>query len=338
MKRTLRDLAGKLGCHLLGDGSITVDYVSSVQSATSASLVFAEDAQHLEPALRSSAAAVIVGDFAAGNFAASAAKPILISAQPRLAFAHVAKLLHDADRDRVIHPSAIVAASSKIGQNVAIGPRAVIGEHVKVGDESTIGAGSVIGDNVVLGSQCRIDANVTIYAGTTLGDRVIAQAGAVLGSEGFGYVRDSETGRYEQSPQIGRLIIEDDVEIGANSTIDRGALDETRVRRGSKIDNLVHIGHNVQIGENVVIAAQTGLSGSVTIEDNVIMGGQVGVADHVRVEAGAILGAQCGIPTKKVIRGKGVVFWGTPARPIREYLKELAFLSRSARKVAKEEK
>ena len=190
----------------------------------------------------------------------------------------------------------------------------------------------MIADDAVIGSHCRIDPNVTIYPGTTLGDRVVVQAGAVLGSEGFGYVRDSETGRYEQFPQIGRLVIEDDVEIGANSTIDRGALDETRIRRGTKIDNLVHIGHNVQIGQDVVIAAQTGLSGSVTIEDNVIMGGQVGIADHVRVEAGAILGAQSGIPTKKVIRGKGVVFWGTPARPIREYLKELAFLSRSAKK------
>jgi UDP-3-O-[3-hydroxymyristoyl] glucosamine N-acyltransferase len=127
-------------------------------------------------------------------------------------------------------------------------------------------------------------------------------------------------------------VIEDDVEIGANSTVDRGALDETRIRRGTKIDNLVHVGHNVQIGQDVVIAAQTGLSGSAVVEDNVIIGGQVGIADHVRIEAGAILGAQSGIPTKKVIRGKGVVFWGTPARPIREYLKELAFLSRSARK------
>ena len=132
------------------------------------------------------------------------------------------------------------------------------------------------------------------------------QAGAVLGSEGFGYVRDSQTGRYEQSPQIGRLVIEDDVEIGANSTIDRGALDETRIRRGTKIDNLVQIGHNVQIGENVVIAAQTGVSGSVTIEDNVIIGGQVGIGDHARIEAGAMLGAQSGILPKKVMRGKGV--------------------------------
>ena len=328
MKRTLRDLAAKLNCHLLGDTSITVTSVSSLQSATSDSLVFVEDAQHLDTALRSSAAAIIAGDFASN----ATSKPILISPQPRLTFARAAKLLREPHRDSAVHPTAIVPVSAKIGKNVAIGPRAILGEHIKVGDETTIGSGSVIGDNVVIGSHCRIDPNVTIYPGTTLGDRVVVQAGAVLGSEGFGYVRDSQTGRYEQFPQIGRLVIEDDVEIGANSTIDRGALDETRISRGTKIDNLVHIGHNVQIGQDVIIAAQTGLSGSVTIEDNVIMGGQVGIADHVRVEAGAILGAQSGIPTKKVIRGEGVVFWGTPARPIREYLKELAFLSRSAKK------
>jgi UDP-3-O-[3-hydroxymyristoyl] glucosamine N-acyltransferase len=333
MKQTLRDLADQLGCHLLGDHSITVTSVSSLQSATSQSLVFVDDAQHLDTALRSSAAAVIAGEFAVGASAAAvAAKPILISAQPRLTFARAARLLRDPDPNRGIHPSAIVPASAEIGENVAIGPGAILGEHVKVGDETTIGPGSVIGDDVAIGPHCRLDPNVTIYPGTTLGDRVIVQAGAVLGSAGFGYVRDSETGRYEQSPQIGRLVIEDDVEIGANSTIDRGALDQTRIRRGTKIDNLVHIGHNVQIGENVVIAAQTGLSGSVTIEDNVVMGGQVGIGDHARIEAGAMLGGQCGILPKKILRGNGVVFWGTPARPVKEYLKELAFVSRAAKK------
>jgi UDP-3-O-[3-hydroxymyristoyl] glucosamine N-acyltransferase len=330
MKQTLRYLAEKLGCRLLGDSSITVTSVSSLRSATSQSLVFVDDAQYLDGALRSSAAALIAGEFAAA--ASSASKPILISAQPRLTFARAAKLLRDPGRNPVIHPSAIVPASAAIGNNVAIGPRAILGEHVRVGDETAISSGSVIGDNVVIGIHCHLDANVTIYPGTTLGDRVIVQAGAVLGSAGFGYVRDFETGRYEQSPQLGRLVIEDDVEIGANSTIDRGALDETRIRRGSKIDNLVHIGHNVQIGENVVIAAQTGLSGSVTIEDNVIMGGQVGIGDHAHVEAGAMLGGQCGILPKKILRGKGIVFWGTPARPVKEYLKELAFVSRSAKK------
>jgi UDP-3-O-[3-hydroxymyristoyl] glucosamine N-acyltransferase len=131
---------------------------------------------------------------------------------------------------------------------------------------------------------------------------------------------------------VGRLEIEDDVEIGANSTVDRGALDVTRIGRGTKIDNLVHVGHNVHIGEDVVIAAQTGLSGSAVIEDGVVIAGQVGIADHVRIESGAILGAQCGVPTKKVIRGKGIIFWGTPARPIREYLKELAMVARLAKK------
>ncbi|HSZ63138.1 MAG TPA: UDP-3-O-(3-hydroxymyristoyl)glucosamine N-acyltransferase [Terriglobales bacterium] len=330
MKQTVRDLAEKLGCHLVGDGSITVSNVSSLQSATSESLIFVEDSKHLEAALASSAAAVSAGQFASARDTRQ--KPILISTQPRLTFARAAKLLRDPDELRVIHPEAIVPASAALGKNISIGPRAILGEQVKIGDETTIGAGCVIGDNATVGTQCRIDANVTIYPGTTVGDRVVVQAGVVLGSEGFGYVRDSATGRYEQFPQIGRLVIEDDVEIGANSTIDRGALDETRVSRGTKIDNLVHIGHNVQIGEDVVIAAQTGLSGSAVIEDNVIIGGQVGIADHVRIEAGAILGAQSGIPTKKVIRGKGVVFWGTPARPIREYLKELAFLSRAAKK------
>ncbi len=328
MKQTLRDLAEKLGCRLLGDNSIMVTSVSSLQSATSDGLTFVEDARHLDAALASSAAAVIAGDFAASV----TAKPILISAQPRLTFARAAKMLRDPGRNRGVHPSAIVAASAKIGENVAIDARAVLGEHVKIGDETAIGCGAVIGDDVTIGRHCRIDANVTIYTGTTLGDRVVVQAGAVLGSEGFGYVRDIQTGRYEQFPQVGRLVIEDDVDIGANSTVDRGALDETRICRGTKIDNLVHVGHNVHIGEDVVIAAQTGLSGSAVVENNVIIGGQVGIADHVRIEEGAILGAQSGIPTKKVIRGRGVVFWGTPARPIREYLKELAFLSREAKK------
>ncbi|MFY9741851.1 MAG: UDP-3-O-(3-hydroxymyristoyl)glucosamine N-acyltransferase, partial [Candidatus Sulfotelmatobacter sp.] len=151
-------------------------------------------------------------------------------------------------------------------------------------------------------------------------------------SDGFGYVRDAETGRYEKFPQIGRLAIEDDVEIGANTTIDRGALDETRIGRGTKIDNLVHVGHNCRIGENVVIAAQTGISGSAVIENNVVIGGQVGIADHVRLEEGVIVGAQAGIPSNKILRGKGVVFWGTPARPLHQYLKQLALLAKLKKK------
>ena len=329
MKRTLRQLAEKLDCRLLGDGSITVTRVASLKSADSESIVFVDNAKHLDSAIASPAGAIITGAFADNS---TAGKPLLISSQPRLAFARAAKFFgQGASGGRGIHQSAIIAASV-IGGNVDIGARAVVGDQVEIGEGTTLAEGCIIGEGVKIGTNCRIDANVTIYRGTALGNRVVVQAGAVLGSEGFGYVRDKQTGRYEQFPQVGRLVIEDDVEIGANSTIDRGALDETRIRQGTKIDNLVHIGHNVQVGQNVVIAAQTGISGSAVIEDNVIIGGQVGIADHVRIEEGAILGAQSGIPTKKVIRGKGVVFWGTPARPIREYLKELAFVSRQAKK------
>ena len=171
-----------------------------------------------------------------------------------------------------------------------------------------------------------------VYPGTELGDGVIVHAGAVLGSDGFGYVRDHATGEYMKFPQQGRLVIEDDVEIGANTTIDRGALEETRIGKGTKLDNLVHVGHNVSVGRNVVIAAQTGVSGSSTIGDGAIVGGQVGIADHVEIGPDAILGAQAGIPTGKRIHGPGVVFWGTPARPIKDYLKELATLARLTRR------
>jgi UDP-3-O-[3-hydroxymyristoyl] glucosamine N-acyltransferase len=219
-----------------------------------------------------------------------------------------------------------------MGENVKIEAHVSVDKNASVGNGTRLGAGSRIGANVRIGENCNLAPNVTIYPGVRLGNRVIVHAGAVLGSDGFGYARNPETGKYVKFPQIGKLEIEDDVEIGANSTVDRGALDLTRIGRGSKIDNLVHVGHNVRIGEDVVIAAQTGLSGSAIIEDAVVIAGQVGIADHVRVESGAILGAQCGVPTRKVIRGKGIVFWGTPARPIREYLKELAVLARLAKK------
>jgi UDP-3-O-[3-hydroxymyristoyl] glucosamine N-acyltransferase len=186
----------------------------------------------------------------------------------------------------------------------------------------------------MIGEQSHIGPNVTIYSGTELRKRVVVQAGSVLGSSGFGYVRD-EQGRYRLFPQVGRLVVEDDVEIGANCTIDRGALDATVIRRGTKLDNMVHVGHNVEIGEDVVIAAQTGISGSSTIGTSAIVGGQVGIAENVEIQPGVILGAQSGVPSNKVVRGKGIVFWGTPARPLRDYLKELATLARLTRKKEK---
>ena len=224
-------------------------------------------------------------------------------------------------------------ASARLGKDVTVAERAVIGEKAEIGDQTWIGAGAVIGAERPYRSRLRdlSQCDRSIPA-ARLGDRVIVHAGAVLGSDGFGYVRDRATGHYEKFPQVGRLEIGDDVEIGANTTIDRGALEVTRIGRGAKIDNLVHIGHNCQIGEDVVIAAQTGLSGSIVIEKNVILGGQVGIGEHARIEEGVMLGGQGGVLPNKVLRGKGVAFWGTPARPVREYLKQLAALARLARK------
>jgi UDP-3-O-[3-hydroxymyristoyl] glucosamine N-acyltransferase len=330
MKRTLKELAEFLQGTLVGDGSAEIATVASIQSARHGDLVFVEDAKNLSKALVSQATAVIAGGFAR---ASRSAKPLLMVSQPRLAFARAAAGLDSpTSGSSGIHSSAVIDPSAKLVKTVTIEERAVIRAHVEIGEGSRVGAGCIIGLNVKIGKDCRLYPNVTIYPGATLGDRVVIHAGVVLGSDGFGYVRDAQSGRYEKFPQIGKLIIEDDVEIGANSTVDRGALDVTRIRRGTKIDNLVHVGHNVDIGEDVVIAAQTGLSGSAVVESGVIIGGQVGIADHVRIEKGAILGAQSGIPSNKVIRGKGVVFWGTPARPIKEYLKQLAALAKIARK------
>jgi UDP-3-O-[3-hydroxymyristoyl] glucosamine N-acyltransferase len=331
MQRTVKEVADYLAARLVGDPELKVWAVASVQMARPGDLVFVEDAKYVKKTLESKATAVIAGEFAAQK--TKPGKALLIVAHPRLAFARAANwLAEEALPSAGVHPTAVVDPAAHLANGVCVEERAVIRAGVEIGANSHIGAGCVLGPDMQVGSDCRLYPNVTIYPGSTLGNRVVVHAGAVLGSDGFGFVRDPKTGKYENFPQIGRLIIEDDVEIGANSTVDRGALDVTRIRRGTKIDNLVHVGHNVQIGEDVVIAAQTGLSGSAIVERNVIIGGQVGVADHVRIEEGAILGAQSGIPSKKVIRGKGIVFWGTPARPIRQYLKELAALARLRKK------
>lgn len=330
MKRSLQEVADFIHARVLGDAAVPVTGISSIGAASAGDLVFVEDEKNLPPALASAATAVIAGRFAEARHSS---KPLLISDQPRLAFARAAEfLLPPPSSQAGVHATAVVHPTAKLGSNIQVGERVVIGENTEIGQGTTIAAGCVIGAHVSIGRECRLYPNVTIYPATQLGDRVILHAGVVLGSDGFGYVRDQTTGKYHKFPQVGRLEIEDDVEIGANSTVDRGALDVTRIARGTKIDNLVHVGHNVQIGEDVVIAAQTGLSGSAVVENAVIIGGQVGIADHVRIESGAILGAQSGIPSKKVIRGKGIVFWGTPARPIKDYLKELAILARLAKK------
>jgi UDP-3-O-[3-hydroxymyristoyl] glucosamine N-acyltransferase len=332
--RSLNEVAKAADLRLVGNGGVEVAGVASIESASAGDLVFVDDAKHLDAALQSRASAVIAGPFAA---AASTDKPILVADQPKLAFARAARFLMDGSSSQdaekgTVHPTAVIHASAILGRNVFIEERVVVGEEAQIGHGARIGAGCVVGAGVRVGQDCQIYPNVTIYPGTTIGARVIVHAGAVLGSDGFGYVRDGKTGGYEKFPQVGRLIIEDDVEIGANTTVDRGALDETRIRRGAKIDNLVHIGHNCDIGEDVVIAAQTGLSGSIVIENGAVLGGQVGIGEHARIGEGVMLGGQGGVLPNKILRGKGVAFWGTPAQPLKQYLKQLATLARLAKK------
>jgi UDP-3-O-[3-hydroxymyristoyl] glucosamine N-acyltransferase len=330
IQHSIRDIAARIHATLIGDGAVQVKGVASIASAGSADLVFVEDEKNLYLALESSAGAVIAAEFAASK---TCPKPLLISPQPRLAFARAAKFLAIiSDAPAGIHPSAVVHPSARVAPRAIVDEKVVIRDGVAIGDGTRIGSGSVIGSGVKLGNDCEIHPHVTIYPGVRIGNRVIIHAGVVLGSDGFGYVRDRETGHYEKFPQIGRLEIEDDVEIGANTTIDRGALEVTRIGRGTKIDNLVHIGHNCQIGEDVIIAAQTGFSGSIVVENNVILGGQVGIGEHARICEGVMLGGQGGVLPKKILRGKGIAFWGTPAQPLRQYLKQLAAVARLGKK------
>jgi UDP-3-O-[3-hydroxymyristoyl] glucosamine N-acyltransferase len=235
---------------------------------------------------------------------------VLVVKDPRYAFALCAKALAGVMEGSEIHPSAVVDASAKLGERAKIGARAVVEADVILGDDVEIAAGAII------------------LRGVEIGNRVVVQSGAVLGATGFGYARDARTGEHLLFPQQGRLVIEDDVEIGANTTIDRGALGETRIGRGTKIDNQVHIGHNCRIGRNVLMAAQVGISGSCIVEDGAVLAGQVGLGDHVHIGPGVILGGAAGVFPGKHVEGPGEMFMGVPAEPLKDYLKTIARIRR----------
>ncbi len=327
---TLETLAAKLGLELRNAApQAEVTDVASIASARPGSLVFATDASSASAATKSAATAIILLNDLFDE--STTTKTILLSANPKLDFARAAQLLRHDRQPTGIHPTAVVSPEATIPSIVSVAATAVITAHATLGESTIIGEGSVIGEGVTIGADCRIYPRVVIYPGTIIGDRVIVHAGAVLGSDGFGYVSDPATGRYIQFPQQGTLVIEDDVEIGANTAIDRGALAETRICRGTKIDNLVHIGHNCRIGHDTVIAAQTGISGSCTVGNNVMLGGQVGMGDHAHIGDGVILGGQGGILPGKTLKGPGVIFWGTPAQPVKHILRELSILRRLRR-------
>ncbi len=312
MKYTAKEIAQMIEAQVEGDAALEISGVAAPEVATAKQLIYVESAKHAARAASSMALCVIapVGVMLPN-------KTILRSAKPKVAFAKAAAAL----RERLpiasgIHATSIVAPLAKIGASVSIGPYAVVGEDAHIGDGTQIGAQCVIGTGCWIGEDCRIHPRVTLYPGVRIGNRVEIHAGAVLGADGFGYAFDGE--RYWKFPQAGIVEIGDDVEIGANATIDRGSLDDTRISEGVKLDNLVHVGHNVQIGAHTVVAAQTGISGSSKLGKHVVVGGQVGIADHCTLQDGSIAGAQAGIPTGKIIQ-KGQTVWGTPARPLEKF-------------------
>src|SRR5579863_2399489 len=330
----LGELVDLLGGKLVqGRAETEIGGVNSTVQAGPEDVVFAQDEVSATDALSTNAGAVVLRPGTVKAYPSD--KAIVESPQPRLWFSGAARVLRPVAAPQGVVPTAVVGANVDLGENVSIGPCAVIEDNAVLGDGVRIEAGAFIGKGVRIGTNCHIYPRAVLYPGTTLGDRVIVHAGSVLGSDGFGYVRDSTTGAYTQFPQQGTLVIEDDVEVGANSTVDRGALAETRIRRGVKIDNLVHIGHNCDIGEDVILVALTGISGSSSVGRGAVIAGQVGIGDHAHVGEGVILGGQAGVLSGKTVTNEGLkpgtVLWGTPARPLKQVLREIAVLARLAK-------
>jgi UDP-3-O-[3-hydroxymyristoyl] glucosamine N-acyltransferase len=321
MKQTAKDLAAAIGASIEGDPTTELSGIAAPERAASGDLIFVDDAKHVARAEASAAKCVILPPSLAIS-----GKTILRVENAKVAFAKAAALLLEPTIiAKGVHPTAVIAPLAKIALSASIGAYAVIGEDAHIGAHTQIGAHGVIGAGSWIGDNCRIHPRVTLYANTRIGNRVEIHVGATVGADGFGYAFGE--GRHWKFPQAGIVEIGDDVEIGANATIDRGSLDDTRIAEGAKIDNLVHVAHNVQIGAHTVIAAQTGISGSSVLGRNVIVGGQVGIADHCKLEDGSIAGAQAGIPTGKTIRS-GQVVWGTPARPLDKFKQQYAWFAR----------
>ncbi len=323
-EKTVDDLARLVGGKTEGAPTRIISGVASLESAGEGDASFLESERNLKQAIASCAGCLV-----APPGLDLPGKTVIRVRNPRYGFAQIIRIFSPPPPRRTgIHPTAQIGDNVTLEAEVEVGPYAVIGEGASIGARSSIGAGCVLGEKIVVGEDCILYPRVTLYAGTRIGSRVILHSGCVVGSDGFGYVL--EAGQYHKFPQIGGVEIADDVEIGSNSTVDRGALEDTRIGRGTKIDNLVQVGHTVQIGAHCVVASQTGISGSSVIEDYVVIAGQVGLGDHARVQKGAVLGGQCGILPHKTVRA-GQTVWGTPARPIREQLEQQALVARLPR-------
>ena len=324
---TVAALADLVAGEVVGDGDLCVDRVSGLDQAGEGSIVFIEDVRLVPRIAQSGASCCITPPFDQETGITR-----IEVRRPKLAFAIIAELLHPfRRRPATIHPSAVVAATAEVHPTAHVGPHVHIEDRVTVGPGTQILSGAHIGEGCRIGEACTIHPNAVLYDGVILGSRVVLHAGVVIGADGFGYVRGPEG--YHRFPQLGTVVIADDVEIGANSCIDRGALGNTRVGRGTKIDNLVMIAHNVQVGERVIMAGQVGISGSTKIGDDVVLAGQVGLADHVEVQDRVQIGAKSAVFPGKVIASDGVVM-GIPARPVRDYKQVTAHTNRLPRLAA----
>jgi UDP-3-O-[3-hydroxymyristoyl] glucosamine N-acyltransferase len=314
----IRELARLIGGAVEGDNDADIWGLSGVETAKAGDLTFAIGEERLASAEKSKASCVLTD--VAGR---KSTKTVIRVKNPKLSFLASYNILNTLKKQEpFIHPTAVLSDKAHLGKNVWVGSGVVVEEGVVIGDNVIIESNSVVKKNCEIGSFCHIYPNVTLYEGTKLQKNVVLHSGAVVGSDGFGYMKDK--GKIYKFPQLGKVVIEDDVEIGANTTIDRGSLSDTVIGAGTKIDNLCQIAHNVKIGRNMLMAAQCGISGSTTIGNDVTMGGQAGVVDNVTIGDNVIIGA------KSAVIGSlksGAVVWGIPARPIAQTKRQMAVMS-----------
>ena len=314
MPLTVSEIAGQIDGEVVGDGSLQLTGFAPADKARAGDLTFAENQTYFNRAEQSAAAAIMVdGQFATGK------KTLIRVPNARIAFAKVLPLFFPEPAFAPgVHPTAVVAASAQVDPTAHIGPHCVIGEQVRIGPRSVLHGGDHVAANCVIGADAQFFPNVVLYPRTQVGQRVRIHAGAVIGADGFGYVLDA--GAHRKVPQIGHVIIHDDVEIGANVTIDRGALGPTSIGRGTKIDNLVQIAHNVAIGEHCLVVAQAGIAGSTKLGNFVTLAGQVGLAGHLKVGNKVTIAAQSGVMHDIP---DGEKWFGYPAQPDRQMKRQI---------------
>ncbi|MGA2772776.1 MAG: UDP-3-O-(3-hydroxymyristoyl)glucosamine N-acyltransferase [Bryobacteraceae bacterium] len=318
----VRELAEWLGATFEGDGERELAGVAPLETAGTSELAFVGSRRAAQQAESSAAGCLIVPL----EWPSPCYRTVIRAPEPRTACARaMSRFYPTAELKPGVHPTAVVGKDVEMGALVYIGPHTVVGDGTRIGVAVSIGAGSIVGKRVVLGEGSVLHPNVTVYDNVDIGRGAVLHSGAVIGADGFGYVMEHD--RWHKFPQVGRVEIGDFVEIGANSCVDRAALGVTEIGEGTKLDNLVHVAHNCRIGKHVVVAAQTGFSGGVVVEDYAVIGGQVGIGDKARIESRAVLGSGCGVLTSKIVRS-GETVWGTPARPLKQHLEQLANLAR----------